>query len=304
MSDVTNNCVICEEELHYDEMGYSMHDGGAILCTNKHCNVGANGSNYDTGAGHFIKLNKPLALSAEGWCNWDALAKKQHPFRYWLTDTVSTALSVSWRINFTDRLDWIRYRTYNRYHRINTGLKPGWSDVSEQMLSTNFTMLVDFIEIEKAHMMAWSYEDHKSTQKWWQKGPFNNYRDAAEGLKHLEWEMKLIMPCVYGSEEDGDANSLTPQAESAKEQFELYNWWKARPDRPDAMDASGMTDWYDRNRGAGFMESFTLHKKAREHDEDAYKKMNDLHYEIEARYEKEDKDNLIRLVSIRQSLWT
>ena len=297
-------CKICEGDLEYDQEGHKP----ALYCANKHCDVNDPQDYKIKGEGFlYLKLTRPFALSSNGWGNWDALAKSSHPIRYYLSETVAPFFTDMYRSVITHPLNWIRYRTYNRYHRVSTGLTPGWWDVDAQMLNVNFNMLVDFIEIEKASMMRWD-DNEVDTQKWYQFGPFDNWRDAELGVKHLKWEMTLTRNADYGLKEgDEGFGEPTLQAIAAKEQYELYTWWKeVRPKRPEAMDASGLSAWYEKNRdaGKGFMEMFNTNRAARLADEDGYKTMSDLHTKIENDYDAEDLSMLIRLMTIRQSLWS
>jgi hypothetical protein len=48
-----------------------------------------------------------------------------------------------------DLIWWTKHRTTNRYHVIKTGLKPGWWDVDTRLLHASFTLLENFVELEK-----------------------------------------------------------------------------------------------------------------------------------------------------------
>ena len=92
---------------------------------------------------------------------------------------------------------------------------------------------------------------------------------------------------------------------AAKEIKELYIWWTVTyPNRPDPYDASGWTEYCEASRLAnGGKLSFGGHK-----DNAELKKMSDkshkLLQKIEKDYAKEDEQMLIRLIKIRDSLWT
>jgi hypothetical protein len=299
-------CIVCEDELVLDPQGFSATAGEVLYCANEYCDV-YDPLDYKIKTKGLYKLKKPLALSATGWTNWDAIAKKTHPIRYYLSEKLSYKISALTRYYIHEPLNWVRYRTYNRYHRVNTGLPPGWQDVDNQMLYVNFTMLVDFIEIEKASCMLWT-DGEVDTHKWYQKGPFNNWRDADLGIKHLRWEMSLTRGEDYGLKEgDEGFGEMTRQAKSAKEQLELYTWWKVvRPLRGDSMDVSGLTEWYENNRieGLGVMSAIARYDKARSESESTYKEIQDLHTKTEEDYIQEDIDMLIRLIKIKQTLWS
>lgn len=47
-----------------------------------------------------------------------------------------------------DLIWWVKYRTTHRYHVLNLGTEPGYSDVMERLVHANFALLVSFMEIE------------------------------------------------------------------------------------------------------------------------------------------------------------
>jgi hypothetical protein len=83
------------------------------------------------------------------------------------------------------------------------------------------------------------------------------------------------------------------QAEYAREEYELYNWWKDRPNRVEPMVAAGL-DW-DKQK-----EDNLLCGKISRKELSSFKKLE----KIEADYEKEDTKMLIELIKIRGHLWT
>ncbi len=96
----------------------------------------------------------------------------------------------------------------------------------------------------------------------------------------------------------------TYQAEKALEILALYKWWtEVYPNRPDPHDASGWTAYCELNRlSNGGKMSFSADKTP------ALKKASKLALKelrkIEEAYEKEDEAMMIRLIKIRNSLWT
>ena len=282
-------CIICETELAVV--------AGKSYCAERHWNVD-NPDTYRIKTKGLFGIKKPDALSMIGWTNWDKMAKAQHPFRYWLSEITDVKLPVAWRHYVSDNLDWVIHRTYHRYHRLNTGLEPGYSDTAEMLLHTPFTMLVDFIEIEKAHMYGWS-DDHDSKQgpKWWQHGPLDNWRSPKMGLEHLYWEIDLVKDESWGLKEgDAEYGESTKQAAMAQEQLDLYIWWKRREIRIDPMDTSGLNEWYENNPRTSI---FEINRTSPEYDI-----LSKASYKIETAYNDEDEAMLIRLMKIRSSLWT
>ena len=179
---------------------------------------------------------------------------------------------------FNDMKYWISHRTYDKYHVVRTGLPVGYSDFVEKMLHTNFTMLVDFIEVEKAWL---NHICHGTPHPfpWWQR-KFRKFRSAPDGLDYLYWECHLDVSDVGHS-----------QREAAIEQRELYRWWiDIRPNRDDPDEVSGWTTFNSMCASKG------INKEMR--------KALKISSKIEAQYAKEDEAMLIRLMKIRLSLWT
>ena len=272
-------------------------------------------------------LENPGALSSEDWAKWRKESKKKAPFIHWLTNTGFDRVQnfFCWpKDKLWDLRCAINSRFFDKYHTIQTRLDPWrYHEVDRRMLHGLFETLVDFIEIEKAWMMViWGQEENrkKFDYKWYEMNRWINWfisekRHPEAGIGHLEWEMALITDdSWYGdyeksiaeAKENGEYGLPTHQAVAAKEQFELYNWWKnVRPKRPDPMDASGYTAYFDRRKKEDNDDdffSFLNHKS--EEDTVEQRKCSELCSKIEAEYEQEDEDMLIRLVKVRKSLWT
>jgi hypothetical protein len=173
---------------------------------------------------------------------------------------------------------WIRFRTYEKHHVVRTGLPPGYTDVTDKMLHANFNMLVDFIEIEKAWM---EYICHRQdiSISWMKRLLYKcKFRSPELGLSYLKWEMEL----------EGKYN--TRQRDAAFEQFKLYDWWKnVRPNRPDPFDN---------------FPTFGNLKDTSKKTMAQYKKASKQVHKICQEYNKEDEQMLIRLMKIREELWT
>lgn len=256
--------------------------------------------------------DKPIAATARGWREWDKQAKATQPIAYWLNETAADWVkdryrSVTRPVN--DLRYWIRCRVFDKYHLINTGLKPGYADMDTRMLHGMFNMLVDFVEIEKAWMtVVFSKDDQKKYKyPWGSLGAFRfkSFRCPEAGLDHLRWEMGLDDPNLPLEERCGS------QAEHAREVMALYEWWKnVRPNRPDPMDVSGWSDHCDRRREAnkakgldGSLDFLDNDDETPDEKEAAYAIIQRTH-EIERAYDAEDEEMLMRLVKIRKGLWT
>ena len=98
----------------------------------------------------------------------------------------------------------------------------------------------------------------------------------------------------------------TPQAVKAQEILDLYKWWtEVYPNRPDPMDASGWSAYCDACRDE---HGDSLSGMLRQPKNPKLKKMGDkalkLCHKIEQQYEKEDEQMMIRLIKVRNGLWT
>jgi hypothetical protein len=224
-------------------------------------------------------VESDTARSSNDWHEFKMYHKEHNPIRYFLNNEFEAMFIWPWSMRLERLTDWVQYRTTRRYHIINTGMKPGYADASERMLHVNFNMLKDFVEIEKAHMWTWHEEKGVPSKQ--------------PGVSHLVWEMGL-------------ENEVNNQAKNAREQYELYDWWtNQRPYREE--DATEEWDAYH-----------TLKKEIYADDADNFfrddKDTSELKFLQKTWLEKsstiennnlmKDEQMLIRLMKIRQSLWT
>jgi hypothetical protein len=237
---------------------------------------------------------KPYALPWGEWDEWNAQTKKEKPFAYFITETLPEFLDKCLN-KIPTPIDDIRYYCRNRFYRKSHVLpcyfKPGeYHDLDERLLHGVMNSLVDFVEIEKAYKSRWCNTEESKTAKW------RNGRCPELGLEYLAWEMTL------DSEELDITERSDSQAATAREIKEIYDWWKVtRPARPDPYDASGWSEYCRKSEAAGY----TIFSNKEKDPELAA--MSDLTHkklrEIEAAYDTEDEDMLIRVIKIRRSLW-
>ena len=254
------------------------------------------------------------AGTSEQWDEWNTAAKMKHSFRYWVAEEALD--SVQNFINYPmDKLNDIRYYINNRWisksHALTADprdIRPGsWSDVGNRFLPCLFKELVDFVEIEQAwHYCMWNDEERvKYNVPWWRSGwlRWRTWRCPEAGLAYLNWASTLTNEEFLDDDKKSEAVP-TYQAKAAKEIIELYTWWTTTyRNRPDPYEASGWTAACEASRVAnGGRLSFSGDK------DPVIKKASDkahkLLQKIEKAYETEEEQMMIRLIKIRQSLWT
>lgn len=254
------------------------------------------------------------AKTSEGWHEWNEEAKGYNPVRYWIAEELLDRIQ-GFFLYIPDRLNDVRYYINNRWvsksHALTAhprDIKPGkWQDVGNRFLPCLFNELVDFVEVEQAwHTCIWNEEARKKyAVPWWRSGwlRWRTWRCPEAGLDYLDWAMTLT------NEEFLDDNKKhlaepTHQAKAAKEIKELYTWWtQTYRNRPDPMDASGWTAYCELSRLQNGGRLRFGEDKTPEMKKASKLALKELR-KIEAAYEKEDTEMLIRLIKIRQSLWT
>jgi hypothetical protein len=172
-----------------------------------------------------------------------------------------------------------------------------------------FNELVDFVEIEQAwHHCLWSDEAKTEFEApWWRKGwlRWRTWRSPEAGMAYLNWASTLTN-AEFLDEDKKHLAEPTHQAKAAKEIIELYTWWTVTyRNRPDPYDASGWTAYCEASRatnGGSLWGSLGGDKtpELKKTSTLALKKLR----KMEEAYEKEEEAMMIRLIKIRQSLWT
>jgi len=227
----------------------------------------------------WFDMYPPEAAELGEWSKIDAKHKVKYPIRYWIENTLipNTWWPVSRRYNSI--ISYIRFGIFEKHHLIDTKLPKDYQEVDTRLLHGMFSLLVDFVEIEKAWMEAIFNKNYK--RPWWKLD--SRFREREMGLEYLDWEITLI---------NNEHDNL--QGENAKIIKELYLWWvdirSARIDPYSLMDdfpdkAGGITDW--------------MREENPKRDE-IYKQIDKL----ETDYFNEDTKMMEKLISVRGSLWT
>jgi hypothetical protein len=172
-----------------------------------------------------------------------------------------------------------------------------------------FNELVDFVEIESAWShIAWGNKEDRAkydppfwASGWWR---WRTWRCPQAGLDHLDWAMTLKFD-EWIEKDDPKYGKPTPQALRARELKELYVWWtETYRNRPDPYDASGWSAHCDAMRVKYPGKMFASLNTKDKADQAASDKAHKLLQKIEAAYEKEDEAMMIRLIKVRDALWT
>jgi hypothetical protein len=254
--------------------------------------------------------------TGEEWHEWEDRAKSAYPIRWWIAEEGLDYVQ-KFVYYIPDKLNDVRYYINNRWvshsHALTAhprDIQPGnWSDVGSRFLPCMFNELVDFVEIEQAwHHCMWS--DEAKTQfnvPWYRSGwlRWRTWRCPEAGLEYLRWAETLTNEEFL---EEGEKHKAEPtyQAKAAKEIIELYTWWTVTyRNRPDPYDASGWTAYCEASRAAngGSLWGSLGGDKTPELKKTSTLALKKLR-KIEADYAKEEEAMMIRLIKIRESLWT
>lgn len=252
-----------------------------------------------------------------GDTSWEDAAKAAHPVRYWLAEEGLGYLQdfVTWPVR---KLYDIKYYINNRWvtktHALTASPRDiqrgSWSDVGNRFLPCLFNELVDFVEVELAWWhIAWSDKDEhkKYNAPFWASGWFRwrTWRSPQAGLDNLDWQRSLTWGDDEGLDKDDPRyGKPTSQAIKAQEILDLYTWWTVTyRNRPEPMKASGWLDYCDL-MSSKYGPGLASWGKEDKEDRKLSAKVRKIMHKMEADYEKEDEAMMIRLIRIRNGLWT
>ena len=250
------------------------------------------------------------AGTSKEWATWKRASKETHPIRYWIAEEGLDYIQNIW-CWIPERINDIRYYINNRWitrsHCLTAhsrDIKPGtWCDVGNRFLPCLFNELVDFVEVEQAwHHVMWDEETRKKYRTPWSRSffRFRIWRCPEAGIDYLKWASTLTNKEFI---KEGEKEEPTYQAKAAREILELYTWWKKiRPARPDPYEVSGWHDICERRR-KDYPDEILPEERTKKERAESKKALNIIN-KMEAQYEKEDEAMMIRLIKIRDSLWT
>ena len=254
--------------------------------------------------------DKLHAGTSKEWAQWKRASKEKHPFRYWLAEEGLDHIQDVW-MWIPDRINNVRYYINNRWVTRTHALtahprdisRGTWHDVGNRFLPCLMNELVDFVEIELAwNYCVWNDEARKKhSYPWWRRW-YRNWRSEAAAMDYIAWAKTLTNEEFLPEDKKHEAVP-TSQAEAAKEIEILYKWWKyERPQRPDPYEVSGWGDICERRRKK-YPDEILPEDDTKEEKKET-KKALDMIHKLEAKFEAEDEEMMIRLIKIRHSLWT
>lgn len=230
--------------------------------------------------------DKPYALEWAEWDKWEIQEKKKRPIRYWLSDTFLKKLQdiVYFPLDLYRTIQvYIRNRYIDKLQYLDTGLKPGeYYDLDYRIINALFNELVDFVEIELAHL---SLSDRKKKYK------FHNGKCIEAAYDYFNWVCNLKYDDTYGYKQNEPMyGHLTEQAKNYRKIKKLYEWWKnERPNRKSPYDNPLLGDIADICDNKKYKNKKKLYKQA---------------YQKQVDQENEDTKMLIELIRVRKHLWT
>ena len=240
---------------------------------------------------------KPYALELGKWSEWKKEQKQIRPWRFWLSDTVLPKIQnivyFPYDVYRTVKT-YVRNRYFDKIHYLKTGLKPGeYYDLDTRILYGLFNELVDFVEIELAHLSKWD------TNK---KYKFKNKRCVEAAYDYFSWvenNFEQTKTTVAKESKTGSSYSYymdmyyaaINDVNRSRQIKRLYEWWKKeRPNRVDPYSSRVLC--YD-------IDDILSNKKTKEQKEIMEKARL-----LESKYENEDTEMLIELIKLRNHLWT
>ncbi len=190
------------------------------------------------------------------------------------------------RRKFRDLYWWVRHRTFDKYHVVDTGLEPGYYDKDMLMFHAMFQLLVDFVEEECADM-------HRLYCRHVKFPPSKDNGKA--GLEYLKMHSKDMKEM---REEDNLPYNFLD--DPYLEIITLYRWWtEDRPRRYEAYDI------YEDLGNIGRLFQETEHGTFQYVEPKKKEGFEDVKlWEVEDYYSEEDTEMACRLVRIRNAMWT
>ena len=123
-------------------------------------------------------------------------------------------------------------------------------------------------------------------------------KDDEKGLDTLAWEKTLVYDENWYDKDHENFGKPTHQALAAMEQEAIYNWWKANKNR-DFFEESGLAEIYFNNEKDSV---FNVYRAAT--NDPKYDECSKIQEQLESKFKQEEEEMLIRLIKIRDHLWS
>lgn len=228
---------------------------------------------------------KPYALQLQEWDEWKDRQKKERPIRYWLSDTLLEKLQDFFYFPYdvySNVKSYVRNRWIDKTHYLKTGLKPGkYYEFDTRILHGLFNELVDYVEMELAIIAKWNtYKTYTFKNGRCAEAAIDYFKDAEDTVEKTR--RKIAEQPKTSPFYSNLMNSLAfdeQHLEQTNQIKELYEWWtKIRPLRDDPY--------------------LTISEET--HGD---KWVQLIEFVLKDQYD-EDTSMLIKLIKIRDRLWT
>lgn len=228
---------------------------------------------------------KPYALQLHEWDEWKDKQKKERPIRYWLSDTLLDKLQDFFYFPYdvySNVKSYVLNRWVEKTHYLKTGLKPGkYYELDTRILHGLFNELVDYVEIELASIAKWNtYKTYTFKNGRCVEAVLDYFKDAEDTVEKTRRKIaeQPKTSTFYSSLMD-TLSFEESHLEQTNQIKELYEWWtKIRPLRDDPY--------------------LTISEET--HGE---KWVQVIEFVLKDQYD-EDTSMLIKLIKIRDRLWT
>ena len=160
---------------------------------------------------YFLVTPDYIACSLRSWKRRDQLLRKRFPVKYFLFDAMPRWFSINVTRRIKNIIEYIRYRTVDKYHVLKLDIEPGYRDPDFLITQAMFQVLVDFVEVEMA-----AAHDSSFGKSYRNRRRNKSKRSGKLGLQGIQDMMR----------------DNTPLRKDLQEIIDLYKWWTVeRPAR-------------------------------------------------------------------------
>lgn len=250
---------------------------------------------------NWMKFNPPYAASLEDWAVFEERFKKEAPVRYYImesgfhNDVIDSTVRT-----MKDIKRYIKW-FFTKPALVDTKLPRQYHENDELMFHACFSILVDYVEIECAHMQIVSMEisDDRMNKEFgwdWKKILPDSLKTTKSqrvqfGIDYLFWEMGL-----------GDESP--DQSVQAEKLLSLYLWYtRVRPNRVEPEPPEYPIEGEERPSLLEVIERKSTDPRVKRYHE----QFNDycgLYNLLETKWYEEDDEMLKELVSVRRYIWS